>query len=136
MYKRLGLAPDECYPRGEKSTGRKIPRATRGRIIGCLADPLLRAQWRSEKDDVAAHPIGPYGAVYGTTKARQLATGKTPGHSHAIARRAMIKALIHDVHRAWFGLPLHYTDLTSCQSSIVSQYTADAGRVGPSPQAQ
>jgi len=109
LYKRLGLAPDECYPNGEKSTGRMIPRSTRGRIMGIITDPLFRQQWRGEKDDVPAHPIGPYGAVYGSNKARHLAEDKTKGHAHNLARRAMIKALLHDVHRAWHGQPLDYT---------------------------
>lgn len=110
LYKRLGLAPDDCYPRGEKKTGRKIPRAARGRIMGIIADPLLRAQWRGPKEDEAAgHPIGAYGAVYGEAKARQLAADKTKSHADKLARRAMVKALLHDVHRAWHGLPPDYT---------------------------
>lgn len=108
LYKRLGLAPDDCYPRGEKSAGRMIPRMARGRIMGVIADPLLRAQWRGEREDVPAHAIGPFGKVYGETKARHLEAGKKPGHADKIARRAMVKALLHDVHRAWHGLPLDY----------------------------
>jgi len=108
LYKRVGLAPDECYPRGEKSTGRMIPRAARGRIMGIIADPLLRQQWRGERDDAPAHAIGPFGKVYGETKARHLAAGKKPGHADKIARRAMVKALLHDVHRAWHGMALDY----------------------------
>jgi hypothetical protein len=108
LFKRLGLAPDDCYSRGEKSTGRMIPRSTRGRIMGIIADPLLRAQWRGETDDESAHPIGPYGKVYGDTKARRLAEEKSKGHADKLARRTMVKALLHDVHRAWHGLPLDY----------------------------
>lgn len=103
LYKRLGLAPDDAYPTGEKKKGRKIPRFTRGRIMGIIADPLLRAQWRGEKEGVPAHPIGPYGAVYGITKARRLAEDKTKGHAERLARRTMVKALLHDVHAAWHG---------------------------------
>lgn len=111
LYKRLGLAPDECYPRGEKNTGRMIPRNTRGRMMGVIADPLLRAQWRGEKEGSPAHPIGPFGKVYGETKARHLAAGKQKGHADKLARRAMTKALLHDVHRAWHGMPLDYAGI-------------------------
>lgn len=132
LFKRLGLAPDECYPTGEKKTGRKIPRMARGRVMGIIAEPLLRAQWRGAKevgdDDgdasheaveshcgndrvpvvVPAHAIGPYGKVYGDAKARHLAAGKSKGHADKAARRAMVKALLHDVHAAWHGEELMY----------------------------
>lgn len=116
LYKRLGLAPDDCYPRGEKRTGRMIPRNTRGRLVGIVFDPLIKAQWRAavpflvdgKDDEIPAHAIGPYGAVYGVTKERHLAAGRTKGHAFALARRAMLKALLHDVWRAWHGLPLDY----------------------------
>ena len=105
LYKRLGLAPDECYERGEDKNGRpggrKIPRSRRGRIMGCVAEPLLRAQWRGEREDAPAHPIGPFGEVYGSVKARALESGKTKGHADKLARRAMVKALLHDIHAAW-----------------------------------
>lgn len=108
LFKRLGLAPDACYESGVKKTGKKIPRAARGHVMGIIADPLLRAQWRGEKDDIPAHPIGPFGRVYGDTKARKLAEGFTKGHADKTARRAMVKALIHDVHHAWHGMKLDY----------------------------
>lgn len=123
IYKRLGLAPDECYPTGEKSKGRKIPRSTRGRIMGIIADTLLKHQWAGERGpegeklaasgkgdptNIPAHPTGPYGAVYGKVKASHLAQGKKDGHADKVARRAMVKALIHDVHLAWHGEPLEY----------------------------
>lgn len=76
--------------------------------MGIIADALLRAQWRGEKDGVPAHSIGPFGAVYGEAKARQLAAGKSKGRAEKLARRAMIKALIHDVHAAWHGKALAY----------------------------
>ena len=126
LFKQLGLAPDDCYPTGDRRTGRKIPRATRGRIIGIICDPLLRQQWRGERADdggcltageslaasdptvVPAHAIGPFGAVYGEAKARHLAAGKSKGHAEKLARRSMVKALIHDVHLAWHDRPLDY----------------------------
>lgn len=109
LFKRLGLAPNECYPKGEKSTGRMIPRNSRGRVMGIIADAFLRAQWRGEKEGVSAHAIGPFGEVYRATKERHLAAGKTKGHADKIARRAMVKALIHDAHDAWHGKPLTYS---------------------------
>jgi len=130
LFKRLGLAPDESYPAGEKKTGRMIPRNSRGRIMGIIADPLLRAQWRGAKEDEAgggshehhesqlgfdpaagpipAHAIGPFGQVYGEAKAQHLAAGKTKGHAEKLARRAMVKALLHDVHHSWHGIKLDY----------------------------
>jgi hypothetical protein len=108
LYKRLGLAPDECYERGEKNTGRKIPRMARGRVMGIIADALLRAQWRGEKEGKPAHAIGPFGKVYGEAKPRHLANGKSKMHAERLARRAMVKALIHDAWRAYHGLPLDY----------------------------
>jgi hypothetical protein len=123
LYKRLGLAPDDCYPSGEKRTGRKIPRNTRGRIMGIIADTLLRHQWAGERGpdgeklsesekggpkNKPAHPTGPYGLVYAEAKARQLMSGKSLGHADKLARRAMVKALIHDVYLGWHGRPLLY----------------------------
>jgi hypothetical protein len=148
LYKRLGLCPDECYPTGEKKTGRKIPRNSRGRVMGIIADPLFRAQWRGEKsitydggsgsrDEVGshvvvdpavtvipAHAIGPYGDVYAQAKMRRVARvlagergelersrlEKTGSNAWADkgARRAMVKALLHDVWAAWHGVPLTY----------------------------
>lgn len=113
LFKRLGLAPNECYPAGEKKTGRKIPRNTRGRIMGIIADPLLRAQWRGEKDGVPAHAIGPFGQVYGEIKMRRLAEGKKSGHADRLARRAMVKALIHDIHAAWHNKPQRHSGALS-----------------------
>ncbi len=126
LYKRLGFAPDECYPKGEKKTGRMIPRSTKGRIIGIIYEPLFRAQWAAERGpngesltkesekgqpgNIPAHGIGPYGAVYGHTKARHLASGKTNSHAHNLARRTTIKALLHDVHSAWHEQPLTYAN--------------------------
>lgn len=107
LYKRLGWAPKECYETGETG-GRKIPRQTKGRIYGIITESLIKAQWRGEKDNVAPHPIGPFGEVYGAVKARGLESGKTKGHAHKLALRAMTKALIHDVHRAWHEMPLDY----------------------------
>lgn len=126
LYKRFGLCPDDCYPKGEKKTGRKIPRGTRGRLMGIVADPLFRAQWRGEKDVIPAHAIGPYGAVYADAKARRIArvlAGERgeKEHAHTLktgsngwadkgARRAMVKALLHDVWCAWHGAPLRYAE--------------------------
>lgn len=115
LYKRLGLAPDSSYPKGGKSAGRAIPRNTRGRVMGVIADALLRAQWRGAKGDEPAHAIGPYGAVYGDAKQRALVKFEGhKGHSEKFARRVMIKALIHDVHRAWHNLPLDYAWSDAC----------------------
>lgn len=113
MYKRLGLAPNECYPKGERREGRMVPRNKRGRIMGIIADPLFRQQWRGERDGVAAHAVGPFGQIYGDNKARHLAAGKTKGHADRLARRAMVKSLIHDVHRAWHGQPLDFAGVGS-----------------------
>lgn len=136
LYKRLGLAPDECYPKGERSTGRMIPRSTRGRIMGIIADALLRAQWRGEKEDVPAHAIGPYGEVYRSVKQRHLAAGKPKGHADKLARRAMTKALIHDVHRAWHGQPLDYVGSLESQGACDSQRVDDLQTPPPSVEAR
>jgi hypothetical protein len=62
---------------------------------------MFRAQWRGEKDGIAAHAIGPYGEAYGERKAWNLARGWTPGHAENDARRYMTKRLIRDLWRAW-----------------------------------
>jgi hypothetical protein len=115
IYKRLGLAPDECYPKGEKKTGRMIPRMARGRVMGIIADPLFRAQWRGERDDAPAHAIGPFGEVYIATKTRALESGKTKGHADKLGRRAMVKALLHSVHDAWHKPPKAYSAYDLCR---------------------
>lgn len=126
LYKRLGFAPNEAYPRGEKSTGRKIPRKTKGRIIGIIYDSLIKAQRCSGKAGSTAcstdeahepHAHGPYGQVYQDVKERKLAEGKTKNHAHQIARRATTKALIHDVWKAWHAQPLTFAGEGSHSSS-------------------
>lgn len=73
VWKRLGLAvidgirqqrrsdPDEAAAHGYNPKRRAE--------IWALTDSLSRHQWRSKKDDVPAHAIGPYGEVYGRRKA-------------------------------------------------------------------
>lgn len=124
LYKALGWAPTECYA-SEDGKATAVPRAKKGRLYGIIQDPLFRAQWRGERgpDGEAvsekhkgepgnrpAHPIGPFGAVYGANKERHLAAGKTKGHAEKLARRAMLKALLHDVHRGWHGAPLDFAN--------------------------
>ena len=151
LFKRLGLAPKECYPRGEKKTGRMIPRKAHGRIMGIIAKPLLNNQWAAERGpngeklttseqgqagNIPAHAIGPYGIVYEQVKIRQLAAGKTKSHADKLARRAMVKALLHDVHRAWHGLELDYViaedgvSLRTCDSQNSHDRPASASSQG------
>ena len=140
IYKRFGLAPNDCYEAGEKKTGRKVPRSTRGRIIGILFDPLIKHQWAAERgpdrealkasekgadENAPAHPKGPYGLVYRDVKERALQTGKTNGHAFALGRRAMIKALIHDVHKAWHGEPLTFSSAWESQEDGESHREPD-----------
>jgi hypothetical protein len=147
LCKRLGWAPDVCYPTGEKRGGRMIPRRTKGRLWGIIVDPLLKAQWaaergpngeklekveeRGQEGNIPGHPTGAYGKVYSDAKARHLESGKTKGHAHKLACRIMLKALLHDVHRAWHGQPLDYTFSSEvespfrCESHLAADLPSD-----------
>lgn len=123
LYKRLGLAPAECYSTGEKRGGRMIPRSAHGRLHGIIADALLKAQLGAERgpngetlkkaekgrpENKPRYPKGPYGRVYIEANDRHKANDRKDGHAHALAMRAMLKALLHDVHRVWHGLEPDY----------------------------
>lgn len=128
LYKALGWAPKECYQAGETG-GRMVPKAKKGRLHGIVRKPIFQAQWRGErlptgelvtKDEqrgqpgnIPAHATGPLGEIYGATKRRHIEAGKTKGHAENLAQRTMLKALIHDVHRAWHGMPLDFAPDTT-----------------------
>lgn len=103
VWKRLGLAPDECYPRGEKKTGRKIPRSIRGQIYGNIFIPLALAQFqRCDKETgEIIKPPGPYGELYYRKKAEYLDRGLIKAHADALAKRVMTKELILGLYLAW-----------------------------------
>ena len=112
LWKRLGWAPADEYETGEKSDGRKVPRARKGRIYGVIVPQIIKAQVRRVKDDDGRKTdesvaIGPYGAVYLETKARLLERftaegGKAPKwHASNLAYRVMLKALLRDLWCAW-----------------------------------
>lgn len=73
----------------------------RGEMYAVVAEPLLRAQWRGEKDGEPAHPIGPYGEAYGRKKAEYAARDWRPKHAHMAASRYMTKLLLRDLCGAW-----------------------------------
>lgn len=108
VYKRLGFAPNDTYERGEKRDGRKIPRSKKGAVYGQLLDPLIKHQWAREKDGVPAHAVGPFGERYGDAKAKAISQGKHKAHAEKLAKRVMLKAVIHDFCNAWWGRPLDY----------------------------
>lgn len=90
-----------------------------GDLYPFLYDSLIRAQWRGEVGCVPkksvkklgplqpcpAHPLGPYGAYYGTKKAEYLVRfeGEKGFRDHAdiAARRYAAKMFIRDLWRAW-----------------------------------
>ncbi|MGE0723250.1 MAG: hypothetical protein AB7O45_02685 [Alphaproteobacteria bacterium] len=73
----------------------------RAEMHAVVADPLLRAQWRGEKDGVAAHAIGPYGEAYGRKRAEYVGRGWKPMHCHLAASRYMTKLVLRDLWVAW-----------------------------------
>lgn len=119
VWKRLGLAPyDGC---AGSTWGRESQRprslakdewialgyrpTRRAEVFAMVDDMLLRHQWRAEKDGIPAHPIGPYGKVYGARRAHTAVTHPdwTPGHAKADATRYMAKRLIRDLWCVWNG---------------------------------
>lgn len=108
VWKRLGLAVIDGIAQQRRS---KMEEAAahgfspkRRATVWAIADVLLQAQWRGERDGKPAHPIGPYGAVYGRRKAHTVnREGWTPKHRDNDARRVMSKALIEDLWRVWNG---------------------------------
>lgn len=128
LWKRLGLAVIDGQRQGAPGNGASAEEWTahgykpaRRAAVWVIGDVLFRAQWRGAKSDgdtgevmTEAHPIGPYGEVYGKrrahTAARIEASSDLPnGHRekwtlarcNADARRVMTKALIADLWAAW-----------------------------------
>jgi len=98
LWKRLGWAPREEYPKGEKSEGRKVPRRVKGELYGTVIEPLMKL-----------NGDGKYKALYDRRKADYLARfeadgSKTPKlHAHKLAMRVMLKELLKDLWKAWNG---------------------------------
>ena len=114
MWKRLGMEPPT-----DDQQERMIGAKARSEIFSSLYDSMLRAQWAAEKDGIPAHPIGPYGEVYGAAKARYMQrvadTADLPmridgkrnkdkwiaARADRAARRYMAKRVLRNLWRAW-----------------------------------
>lgn len=108
VWKRLGLAVIEGE-RQQRKPGAEAAAAhgyspARRAEIWTIADSMFKHQWAGAKEDVAAHAVGPYGAVYAARKAHTGTREWTPKHQDNDARRVMTKALIEDLWRVWDGL--------------------------------
>lgn len=96
LWKRLGWAPKEVYPKGEKSTGHKVPRRCKGELYGTIVEPMMKL-----------NGDGKYKKIYDERKAVYLPRfvaegGKQPKlHAHRIAMRMMLKELLKDLWLAW-----------------------------------
>ncbi|MGE0715633.1 MAG: hypothetical protein AB7P02_09330, partial [Alphaproteobacteria bacterium] len=106
LWKRLGLAlvdgeRQRRFTDPEKAAAHGYSPRRRAEVHACIGEPLLRAQWRGEREGVPAHPIGPYGEAYGTKRAEYVDRGWGPGHAHMAALRYMTKLLIRDLRAAW-----------------------------------
>ena len=131
LWKRLGLAcidgirqgrvpPDLSRDqRSEEWKRRGYNPSRRAEVWAFLDDVMFRAQWRGDRDEdgkspakthkpiaTPAHPIGPYGEVYGERKAWNLARGLGPKHADNEARRFMAKRFVRDFWIAWRGLEI------------------------------
>src|SRR3990167_8830408 len=89
LWKRLGWAPPDSYPTGEKSEGRKIPRRVKGELYGVIVEPCMK------------NNDGAYKALYDTRKAAYMEGGKTKLHAHKLAMRVMLKAILRDLWCSW-----------------------------------
>lgn len=111
LWKRLGLAVIE----GERQ--RRVSNIEAAGVHGynprrraeiwTIGDSMFRHQWAGADDDagLAAHPTGPYGAVYMRRKAHTAQREAWNGmRKEADARRIMCKALVEDYWRVWRGL--------------------------------
>jgi hypothetical protein len=122
VWKRLGLAVfagrRQGNPGKSASTEDWIMHGfspqRRAEIWAFLSDKMFLAQWRGARDEdgknpaetdklvaVPAHPIGPYGEVYGERKEWNLARGWAPAHADADARRIMSKRFLRDLWSQW-----------------------------------
>ncbi|MBR0668263.1 hypothetical protein GXW71_28180 [Roseomonas hellenica] len=109
VWKRLGLAVIDGIAQQRRTNAEQAAAhgysPKRRATVWAIADVLLRQQWRGEREGKPAHPIGPYGAVYGRRKAHTVnRDGWTPKHRDNDARRVMSKALIEDLWRVWRGM--------------------------------
>ena len=105
LWKRLGLAVIDGQ-RQQKRADKDLAAAhgynpRRRSEIWTIADSLFRSQWRGAKEDVAAHPLGPYGGAYLRRKCVTEGRDWSDARRDADARRVMTKALIEDYWRAW-----------------------------------
>jgi ParB-like nuclease domain len=122
LWKRLGLAVFDGRRQGNPGADATAEdwilhdynRQRRAEVWAFLSDVMFWAQWRGARDEhgkdpkktdkpvaVAAHAIGPYGAVYAERKAWNLARGWVPAHADADARRVMSKRFLRDLWIAW-----------------------------------
>jgi hypothetical protein len=114
LWKRLGLAVIDGRRQGrpendvaEEWIKHGYNRQRRAEVWAFFDDVMFRAQWRGavtdDDDNVTepAHPIGPYGEVYGERKAWNLARGWVPAHADKEARRYMTKRFLRELWKAW-----------------------------------
>ncbi len=110
VWKRLGLAVIEGE-RQRRKAGAEAAAAhgyspERRAEVWAITDSMFKHQWRGEKDNAPAHPVGPYGAVYARRKAHTVTReGWCLKHRDNDARRIMAKALVEDLWRTWNGKP-------------------------------
>lgn len=111
-YKRLGAAPLECYKPGAKpGAGRMRPRSTYGTAIGRIVVTMLMQRKR--------FPDCPYIRVHDEVKARALAAGRAKAHAENLCRRAMLKAIVHDVLLAANGRKPDYAGQRGAGEPII-----------------
>jgi len=106
-----GLSREE---RKEAWKKRRYKPERRSHVYAFIEDSMFRNQWRGDRDEdgkrcdktgkpvvTPAHPLGPYGEIYGDRREWNLARGLTPKHADNDARRIMAKKFIRDLWVAW-----------------------------------
>jgi hypothetical protein len=123
VWKRMEMAVMPDGRRQRKVRGKEALEhnygGRRAAVVWVMARALFQHQWRGEKDDVPAHPVGPYGEKYARKKAEYMeraeATADLPdrigeqwneakwtkAHADNAARRYMAKELLRDLWKAW-----------------------------------
>lgn len=105
LWKRLGWAPENTYPKGEKSTGRKVPRRCKGELYGTVVEPLMKANADGKYKKLYDERKEIYRVRFLTEAGKDLVDKEgNPAkskHAHKLAMRVMLKELLKDLWLAW-----------------------------------
>jgi hypothetical protein len=104
LFKRLGLAPRECYPEGSKGGGKVFPKQRRAQIYSVVDDMVFRQQIlgkaHKDNDTGMSQPKGPYGKIYCDYVATLMARG-VEKNVHRMGLKKMTREIVKGLWLEW-----------------------------------